>query len=77
MPHALAMDFKRRGFIGPVQLLTPLECRSLMAYLGGRRPRAAEWQKGGAVTDWFLYRAAANPRLLELLRLVLGDDIIL
>jgi mannose-6-phosphate isomerase-like protein (cupin superfamily) len=77
MPRALAMDFKQRGFIGPVQLLTPLECRSLMVYLGGRRPRAAEWQKGGAVTDWFLYRAAANPRLLELLRLVLGDDIIL
>ena len=77
MPDPRVTEFGQCGFLGPFQLLTARECRSMMAYLAGTRPHTAEWQKGGAVSDWLLYRAAANPRLLELLRLALGEDIVL
>jgi quercetin dioxygenase-like cupin family protein len=71
-------QFNEAGFLGPVRLLTRRECRSLMSYLDSRdRPTAAEWPKGAAVTDWLLYRLAANPRLLELVKLILGEDVVL
>jgi mannose-6-phosphate isomerase-like protein (cupin superfamily) len=41
------------------------------------RPPPADWHKGGAVTDWLLYRLAASPRLLSLLTPILGSDILL
>lgn len=77
MSDALLTGFKRHGLLGPVPLLTSRECRSLMAYLGRKRPLSAEWHKSGAISDWLLYRIAANPYLLEYLRLALGEDIIL
>lgn len=77
MQDSRLREFKQRGLFGPFHLLSPRECRSLMAYLAGNRPPPEDWQKGAAATDWLLYRAAANPLLLELLKLVLGDDIVL
>lgn len=71
-------SFERDGFLGPVQLFTPRECRALLTYLDDhRRPAPADWQKGGAVTDWLLYRLAADPRLIDVLRPILGEDFIL
>jgi quercetin dioxygenase-like cupin family protein len=70
--------FRRDGFIGPIPLLTRAECRALNRHLDNeRRPLPADWHKGGAVTDWLLFRLAANPRLLELLTPILGEDIVL
>jgi len=70
--------FEADGFLPPVALLTPRECRALMSYVDSdKRPRPADWQKGRAVTDWLLYRVAADPRLTEPLKLVLVDEIVL
>jgi mannose-6-phosphate isomerase-like protein (cupin superfamily) len=75
---AAIQEFERRGFVGPIPLLTRAECRSLVQYLAGRgRPAADGWGKGAAVTDWVLYRIAADPRLLDIVKAVLGEDVVL
>src|SRR3954466_506179 len=74
VPASFASD----GFIGPVRVFTERECRVLSAYLKkGQRPAPADWEKGSAVTDWLLYRIAGSPRLLALLKPLLGEDILL
>jgi mannose-6-phosphate isomerase-like protein (cupin superfamily) len=70
--------FQRDGFAGPVELFGRRECIALSNYLDSSdRFAPADWAKGRAVTDWLLYRIAANPRLLEWLSPILGDDIVL
>lgn len=71
-------QFKVHGFIGPVPFLTRRECRLLIRYLNrSGRPTAAEWSKGAAVTDWLLYRLAADPRLLDWVKGILGENVVL
>ena len=73
-----AASFAHDGFLGPIRLLEPQQCRALLAHLTGpRRPAPAVWPKGGAVTDWPLSRIGADPQLLRLLTPLLGDDVIL
>lgn len=71
-------SFARDGYLGPVRVLSPSECRSVGDHLADEnRPPPADWHKGGAVTDWLMYRLAASPRLLDLVRPILGDNILL
>jgi mannose-6-phosphate isomerase-like protein (cupin superfamily) len=70
--------FVRDGYLGPVRVLKPSECRAVKKHFeNGKRPPPADWHKGGAVTDWLLYRLAASPRLLKLVTPILGEDIVL
>lgn len=76
--ESILTAYQRDGFSGPFRLLTARECRVLRRYLDSdRTPPPADWHKGQAVTDWPLYRLAANPRLLDLLTPLLGKDIVL
>jgi mannose-6-phosphate isomerase-like protein (cupin superfamily) len=71
-------NFARDGLIGPVPVLTSHDCRAIRRHMSDpKRPPPADWHKGGAVTDWLLYRLAASPRLLSLITPILGDDILL
>jgi quercetin dioxygenase-like cupin family protein len=66
------------GFVGPLLFLTPAECAALAAHLDRHDRRAPlDWWKGHAATDRLLYELAADPRLLALLRPLLGNDIVL
>jgi quercetin dioxygenase-like cupin family protein len=66
------------GFIGPIPFLTPAECAAVAAHLDrDDRPAPLDWWKGYAATDRSLYELAAEPRLLALLRPLLGNDIVL
>lgn len=77
-PESARTDFQARGYLEPLSLFSRRECRALMSHLNSdKRPNPADWQKGAAVTNWLLYRLAADPRLLELLTPILGYDIIL
>lgn len=71
------MEFERLGYLGPIPLLTRAECRSLMRYLVDTPRPAAGWDKGAAATDWVLYRIAADPRLLDIVKAILGEDVVL
>ena len=75
---SVATSFARDGFLGPVPILTREECRAIGKHMAEpSRPPPADWHKGGAVTDWLLYRLGASPRLLSLLTPILGEDVLL
>jgi quercetin dioxygenase-like cupin family protein len=73
-----APAFARDGYLGPVPLFTPVECRRIAEYL--RRedtPAPAGWSKGRAVHERFLYDLATRPALLDRVTALLGDDVVL
>lgn len=70
--------FSRDGFIGPVRLLTPAQCRLALRHVRLQEsPEPLGWDKGRAVSDRLLYDLATRPAILDLLRPLLGDDIVL
>lgn len=77
-PESPASAFARDGFVGPVRLCSALECRTIAEYLQRTDvPAPAEWEKGRAVSERFLFDVAVHPRLLSLLTSLLGDDVVL
>lgn len=73
-----APDFARDGYLGPVPLFTPVECRRIAEYL--RRedlPAPAAWSKGRAVHERFLYELATRPAILDRVAAMVGENVIL
>src|SRR5206468_8978239 len=71
-------EVKQSGFSAPIPLLTPAECAGLAEHLSQPRlPAPLDWWKGRAASDRIIYEIAADPRLIALLRPLLGDDIVL
>jgi quercetin dioxygenase-like cupin family protein len=70
--------FRRDGYLGPTRLLTQAQCDLIVRYLQvGVQPTPLDWPKGRAAVDRLLYDLATRPRLLALLRPLLGNDIVL
>ncbi len=70
--------FQEAGFSGPISVFAPAQCRLITTHLRqAPRIKPAEWSKGKAVTDYFWYELATQPVLLDALKQVLGDDVIL
>jgi hypothetical protein len=70
--------FARDGFVGPLPLFTAAECQCIAAYLHrSEHPAPADWKKGRAVKERFLYDLAIRPTLLENVTALLGDDVVL
>jgi len=70
--------YRREGFLGPIRLFTPEQCRRIARHL--RRsglPAPIEWEKGRAASDRVFYDLATQPVLLALLTSLLGEDLIL
>lgn len=71
-------SFMREGFIGPVDLFTPAQCRLMLKhYRLGTRRGEGKWPKDYATKDRFFYDIATRPQLLAMLKPLLGDDIVL
>ena len=71
-------DFQEIGFFGPFGVFAPAQCRLIANHLRETpRIKPAEWSKGKAVTDHFWYELATQPALLNVLKQVLGDNVIL
>ncbi len=69
---------QRSGVLGPIPFLTPAECAALDRHLiDPDLPPPLESSKGRAITDRAVYDIATRPQLLDLLRPLLGDDIVL
>lgn len=75
---SLREEFDERGFISPVDLLTPLQA-SLVARHFDDRPRipGLRWHKGLAATDRLVFEIATRPDLLAMLRELIGPDVVL
>ena len=70
--------FIEDGFVGPLQVLTPAECRRVATYLRrGEHPAPAEWEKGRAVHERIVYELAVQPVLLSRVTALLGPDVVL
>jgi quercetin dioxygenase-like cupin family protein len=75
-PEAAA--FHRDGFIAPVGLLTPAQCELILKhYRLDPRRRQRRGRKALGATDRLFNDIATRPALLQLLKTILGDDIIL
>jgi uncharacterized cupin superfamily protein len=73
-----AAVFAEEGFIGPLDLFTQAQCALILKhYRFGARPVSPEWPKDRAVRDRVFYDLACRPALLQLLRTLLGEDIML
>lgn len=70
-------DFARDGFLGPVTLLGPDECRAILAQLEREGDRQGSTWSEGKFPDWLVKGIATKRRLIELLLPILGDDVIL
>lgn len=71
-------SFKSLGFIGPLPLLTPQECRQIIRHeRDGARPKPVAWLKGRAASDSFYAHLAADERIVKFLRPVLGNEVVL
>jgi mannose-6-phosphate isomerase-like protein (cupin superfamily) len=70
--------FESQGFLGPLPLLTEQQCQLLIRHINrGEDVPPAVWDKGRAITDYLFYDIATQPHLVGLLRLLLGENIIL
>ena len=69
--------FRRDGVLGGIRLLTENHCRDLAEHLRSSPPAPVDWCKGRAVSDRLIYDVATRPVALELVRSLLGPNIIL
>jgi ectoine hydroxylase-related dioxygenase (phytanoyl-CoA dioxygenase family)/uncharacterized cupin superfamily protein len=69
--------FHERGYVVVPRLLDPEECRPLLAVLRQKEDAPPDWYKAWAVAspDW--HALATSERALDLVRLLLGDDVLL
>ena len=74
----LAASVFRDGFLGPFDLFTRAQCEIILRHFRlGSHPPPVAWHKGRAASDRFIYDIATRPQLVNLLRPLLGDDIVL
>jgi uncharacterized cupin superfamily protein len=72
-----ASAFFRDGFLAPVSLFTPSQCERILENWRRAPPAAREGWKTLAAEDRTFYELATHPKLLALLRPILGEDIVL
>ena len=70
--------FAMEGVLGPIRLFTPPECRRIVKYLHDHdHPAPADWEKGRAVHERFLFDLAVHPSIMAQVTAVLGNDAVL
>ncbi len=70
--------FREYGFLGPVPIFSAAQCRLIMSYLRDPEPKPVpEWEKSRATVERFFFNLATRPHLLDVLRTLIGNDIIL
>lgn len=65
------------GYAGPVGVFDAEECARILSSLRAEAGRPKTWSKGWAAASPAFHRVATDPRILELIRPALGDDIVL
>ena len=71
--------FTERGYLTPLRLFSQRECQVVLARLREEREQGGplDWGKGWAATSSGYYTLAAHDRILDLVRLLIGDDVLL
>jgi len=69
-------DFVEKGFLGPLPLLKRDECHAVLR-LARRTPPPFSSFKGNAAAYWGFYRLGTTPQVLDLLKSLLGPNVML
>jgi mannose-6-phosphate isomerase-like protein (cupin superfamily) len=70
--------FARNGFYPPMLVYSSQECSDLFRLTSSSgKPRSKVWEKGQAAQNEIFYNAASDQRLLDLIKPILGANIIL
>lgn len=65
------------GFAGPVAVFDAAECARILSAFRAEAGKPRTWSKGWAAASPAFHRVATDPRILELIRPALGEDIVL
>ena len=75
---ANARFFAREGYLGPVRLFTKAQCAMILRHFKEHGHNVdPEWPKDLAVRDPFYHAVATRPQIVERLKPLLGEDIVL
>ena len=67
-----------QGYLGPVRILSPAQCRAFLRWATDASLSAPlDWSKGHAATSRAFYEIATHPAIVERVKALLGDDVIL
>lgn len=70
--------YHREGYIGPIPIFTPDQCELISRHFRNDfTRRKAHWNKGWAAIDRLYHDVATRPAVLQPLREIIGDDVIL
>lgn len=70
-------DFQLEGFLGGIPFLSPSECALLTNHVLNEAPQPLDWHKGRAATDRLIYDLAMRQPVVELVKSLLGDNVVL
>lgn len=71
-------EFANAGFAGPVRLMTKPQALFFAKHLLLSKPgRPGAWHKALGRTDPLIYRIASGPKLVRILRELIGEDLVL
>jgi mannose-6-phosphate isomerase-like protein (cupin superfamily)/quercetin dioxygenase-like cupin family protein len=69
--------FSKQGFLGPLRFLTKDQLRLLAPHYASLPKTRPVWEKSLATVDPLTHQIATNARLIQLLRALIGDDVVL
>jgi quercetin dioxygenase-like cupin family protein len=70
--------FQEQGFVGPLRVLSPLECRRFLKEAGEQPdPDPLEWFKSHATRSRAFYEIATHPAITRVVASLLGEDFLL
>lgn len=72
-----ASTFRKEGVVGGIRLLSPAQLAFMVRHLLSAFPKPRDWVKGCAVTDRVIYDLAVQPDLVQLMKSLLGDNVVL
>jgi len=77
-PTTICEPFGELGYLGPVRVLSPRECRRFLAAVRDPRlPPPADWDKGQAVASLPFFEIATHPAIVERVAALLGENVLL
>jgi len=74
--ESILRSFEETGYLGPVPILRPNECRPILRRLRDSSP-AAGWSTGRAASSRAFYDLATHPEVLRWVTAPLGEDVLL
>src|ERR1700737_3187526 len=78
LPKDRVDQFAEQGYLPPIRVLSPLECRRfLRAANEPRNPPPLDWYKGHAASSRAFYKIGTYPPIIDVVAALLGEDVML